>query len=328
MKPQNLAVAFLLFGLAAANLFQFLNARTEAAKSTAQVAHSAAQIESLQAELSSRKKREEVLKVDLDAANTRTKMIADRLAQVATPAPTPEPTAPTTDEATPKKSNNPARQWAEMLKNPEMRKAIRAQQAIGMRMLYGDLIKELHLDSDRADKLYDILVDQTLQSSEMGMDMLDGKSSAGSIADLKAKTDAQIDELLGPNGHQKVADFQQSLGDRMLVNQFDQTLSASDVKLSPEQKNALLQIMGEERKNSATMQKFSNPANQMQLFEGNNWDQYVKASEEHFARVQRRAAGILTQSQTKEFQKSLDSWASMQKASMDMMKQMHQGGGQ
>jgi len=64
-----------------------------------------------------------------------------------------------------KEKGNFMQTMAEMFNDPEMKKLMRGQQAMGVRMLYGDLAKELGLSPDEMEQVTEFLIDRQLEGA-------------------------------------------------------------------------------------------------------------------------------------------------------------------
>lgn len=216
-----------------------------------------------------------------------------------------------------------------MLKDPEMRKAMEQQQRMGMDMIYGGLVKQLQLSPEQEKKFKEMLLAQQMENLSQAGAMFDGDGTdrakvAQDLAAKRAENEEQIKELLGEEKFAEYQDYNQTMGERMMLEQF-----ARSTEISPEQNDQLLSIIREEKKN-------------VQINLGNNgidpsqdW-QAVLASEDAtqkmFAeqeevnqRVLERAAQVLTADQLQKFAPVLKSQLEMQKAGMKMAQQMFGG---
>ncbi len=154
---------------------------------------------------------------------------------------------------------NPQAGWmkgmAKMFKDPEMKKMMRTQQSMGVRMMYGDLAKELGLSSGEADKVIELLADRQMDASEKAMAAMDdaekdpakleqaGKDAQKVVGDYEAK----LKELLGPEKKAKLDEFERGIGDRMALQQYQGSFASAGQPLDDTQRAGLLQIMKEER---------------------------------------------------------------------------------
>ena len=216
-----------------------------------------------------------------------------------------------------------------MLKDPEMRKAMEQQQRMGMDMIYGGLMKQLQLSPEQEKKFKDMLLAQQMENLSQAGAMFDGDATdrakvAQELAAKRVENEEKIKELLGEEKFAEYQDYNQTMGERMMLDQF-----ARSTDVSAEQSAQLLAIMREEKKN-------------MQINLGNqatdptqDW-QAVLASEDATAklfsqqrevnqRVLERAGQILNAEQMEKFSETLKSQEAMQEAGMKMAQQMFGG---
>ena len=157
------------------------------------------------------------------------------------------------------KKDDPQAGWmkgmAKMFKDPEMKKMMRTQQSMGVRMIYGDLAKELGLSSGEADKVIELLADRQMDASERAMVAMDdaekdpakleqaGKDAQKVMTDYEEKLKA----ALGPEKKAKLDEYERGIGDRMAMQQYQGSFAAAGQPLDDTQRAGLLQIMKEER---------------------------------------------------------------------------------
>ena len=157
------------------------------------------------------------------------------------------------------KKDDPQAGWmkgmAKMFRDPEMKKVMRTQQSMGIRMMYGDLGKELGLSTAEADKLLELIADRQMDASEKAMASIDGAekdpaklAQAGRDAQqVVADYEEKLKALLGPEKKAKLDEYDRTLGDRMALQQYSGSFSAAGQPLDDTQRTGLLQIMKEER---------------------------------------------------------------------------------
>ena len=143
---------------------------------------------------------------------------------------------------------------AKMFKDPEMRKMMRGQQSMGVRMMYGDLAKELGLTPAETDQVMELLTDRQMDASAKAMDGID---QAGDEAKLAANAadaqksvsdyDAKLKNILGEERSRKLSDYERTIGDRMAMQQYSGAFSSAGAPLDETQKQGLLNVMKEER---------------------------------------------------------------------------------
>ncbi len=157
------------------------------------------------------------------------------------------------------KKDDPQAGWmkgmAKMFRDPEMKKVMRTQQSMGLRMMYGDLGKELGLSTADTDKLLELIADRQMDASEKAMASIDGAekdpaklAQAGQDAQqVVADYEEKLKALLGPEKMTKLNEFERTMGDRMALQQYSGSFSAAGQPLDATQRTGLLQIMKEER---------------------------------------------------------------------------------
>jgi len=127
----------------------------------------------------------------------------------------------------------------DMLKDPEMLKAMRPTQVATMKMMYGPLLKRLDLSPEQADKFYDLLVDNGLKSFQA---MQAGTVDQEEINANQKALEADLKSVLGEAGYQQYADYTKNeMQDQSLLHQIKNDFQ--DNPLSDAQQTQLLQAM-------------------------------------------------------------------------------------
>jgi hypothetical protein len=215
---------------------------------------------------------------------------------------------------------------ANMLKNPEMRKAMEQQQGMAMDMIYGSLVKQLQLSPEQEKKFKERLLAQQMENLSQAGAMFDGDPDqrakvAKALAEKRAGNEEQMKELLGDEKFAQYQDYNQTIGERMMLDQFART-----AEISPDQNEQLLAIMREEKKNVqvnlGTQQ--GDPTQDWQAVLGSDeaTAKLFSQQEEVNNRVMERAAQVLTPEQLQKFSPVLKSQLEMQKAGLKMARQM------
>ncbi|MHA3771689.1 hypothetical protein ACXR0O_09140 [Verrucomicrobiota bacterium sgz303538] len=239
------------------------------------------------------------------------------------------------EKATEKKEGaNFMQSMAKMFKDPEMKKAMRGQQAMGIRMMYGDLAKELGLTPDEASQVMEILTDRQTAMSEKGMEMMNGASGdeaklaeAGkSINESREEYDSQLENILGKDKKAKLQEYERTLGDRMALNQVQQQFAAQGIALEDSQKQNLLKVMVEERLKTPT-----NPwdpakpdvAGQINALKSDDFlNRMIDQQKQTNINVLNRAKAFLSPDQVNALQQSQEQYIQMQEFGMKMGRQM------
>jgi len=140
-----------------------------------------------------------------------------------------------------------------MMKDPAMLKAIGEQQAAMLKTQYASLLKQLNLTPEQQNKFFAILSANQTNNMVQGLAMMNGTNSEAATSAIAAGTKTMQDQmhsLLGDAGFAQFEDFQTTLPDRQILEQFK--TSFGDHPLSSDQEQQLLQVMVAERKNAMT----------------------------------------------------------------------------
>src|ERR1035437_7515936 len=213
---------------------------------------------------------------------------------------------------------------SKMMEDPDTRKFIHDQQRMMMDQMYAPLVKQMGLTPDEATKFKDLLADNTMKGAEAATSMFGGGSSTNRTEALSALTanqksmDEQIKTFLGDDRYAQYKDYQETVGERTLLNQF-KLQAGSDYNLNDQQTEAMLSFMKEEQKSVAASTGLplgdtdKDPAKLQSLLSGNKVDELIAAQDTVGQRVYERARTILSPDQ-------LDTWGKYQTNRMQMMR--------
>jgi hypothetical protein len=218
---------------------------------------------------------------------------------------------------------------AQMMKDPAMKKMIMQQQGMAMRMMYGELPKQLGLDSQQSDQLMNLLTQRQMELTDKTLGAVDGSADKSAIsqqtADIRAQYDQQLKALLGDSYPQLQA-YEKTVGDRAEMAQFQQQFSTLGQPLSDDQRNGLLQIMMEERAGMpASPLAQSNPdvAGQISALNDDGVVHDFLAQQEALAeRVLARAGTVLSPEQLTTLANLQKQMLQMQESGMNINRQM------
>jgi hypothetical protein len=144
---------------------------------------------------------------------------------------------------------------AKMFSTEEGKKMMRSQMAMGLKMQYGGLAKDLKLDPKVADQVFALLGDRQASLTEATFGAMKGgtldeaatKEIAAKSETLKKEYDEKLKAVLGDTGMTQLQDYERTLGDRMMLNMHEQQFTAAGAPLEQTQRDSLLQIMKDER---------------------------------------------------------------------------------
>ena len=222
---------------------------------------------------------------------------------------------------------------AKMFKDPEMRKMMRGQQGVGVRMMYGDLAKELGITPDDANQVMELLTDRQMDASSKAMNAVDDSGDAAKLAasaedaqKVVTDYDAKLKNILGEDRTKKLNDYERTLGDRMAIQQYSSSFSSAGVPLDETQKQGLLNVMKEER-----LKQPPGPldpgakdvgAQMKAMRTGEGLDEALASQRDMNQRVLTRARTVLTPDQMAAFETAQKAQMEMQEMGIKMAKGM------
>jgi hypothetical protein len=214
---------------------------------------------------------------------------------------------------------------AGMMKDPQMKEAIRVQQKMALDKMYGSLSKYLTLPADKLDALKELMADRQLAMTEAGMTLMSGsgdqKKAAEDAKTIKEDYDKKIQDLLGPQDYPVFQDYEKTVGDRTQVQMFKDTLPA-DAALTEQQEDDLITAMYEERNALPASSLMNNQTPDASQMTEERVAETLKQLEQLRQRYAERAATILTPAQLEQFTKWQQQFSAMQAAGLKMASQM------
>jgi hypothetical protein len=207
-----------------------------------------------------------------------------------------------------------------------------------VRMMYADLATELGLSSEDANQLIELLTERQMGIAAKSMEVMsDANGDQAKLAEAgkginnaRTEYDAQIKGLLGDEKMKKLEQYERTLGDRMQMNQYQHTLTASGFPLEEKQRTGLQDRMREER--------LKTPPSPMEVGNKDATAQFkvmqspervaemMKSMEDFNNRVLARAQAVLTPAQLNAFQSSQEQQTQMMQMGLKMSQQMFGAG--
>jgi len=222
---------------------------------------------------------------------------------------------------------------SKMLQDPDTRKFVREQQRMMMDQMYAPLIKKLGLTPDEATQFKSMLADNAMKAADSATSMFGGLGSSNqtqavsTLAASQKSFDEQVQAFLGDDRYAQYKDYQETVGERTLLNQFKQQ-AGSDFNLNDQQTEALLTFMKEEQKSVASTtglplgQTDNDPAKLQSLFSDGKVDELLQAQETVGQRVYDRARTILSPDQLDTLGRYQTNRMQMMRMGMNMMRTM------
>lgn len=217
---------------------------------------------------------------------------------------------------------------ADMMKNPQMKEMLRAQQKVMIGKMYAALPRYLNLSDETKARLNQLLLDRQLAMAEAGLAMMNGsaedrKKAAEDCTRVKAEGDQAIQELLGAQDYEVFKQYEASLSEQTHVSLFKDSLSGDDV-LDEQQEYDLVAAMYQARE-ALPQDSLLNQQNQSpdptQLTE-ERISETLKQMETLQQRYAEAAATVLSAGQLERFKQWQQQMATMQRAGLNMASQM------
>lgn len=186
---------------------------------------------------------------------------------------------------------SPMSMIGDMLKNPEMRKMMESQQKAALEMMYDPLLKELGLTPEQSAELKRILLDRQMKSVSQAGELMNASATnrtelQHAMAEMNQAREEEIKTVLGEEKYGQYQEYNQTLGERMALNQF-----TSQTPLEPEQREQLLTIMREEKQSLIAIQPdVADPTRGAEML------QSEEAMQRHFAQQEQVNASVLERS--------------------------------
>ncbi|VGO22361.1 hypothetical protein [Pontiella sulfatireligans] len=224
-----------------------------------------------------------------------------------------------------------------MMDNPTMNKVMEASQRGAVGALYSDMIEYLDLNAEETSYFMDLLMFRQMKNVDMAMKMMAGnlseeekKALQDGIKEAGETVKIEMEQFLNnPDDFSEWEFYEKTMGERMMLSQMDQNLSASDAALSDETYRNLLGMMSEEKSGFTFTSNLSDEKNNdmsPQRFSKQNIQNHINDVKKLNEQITARAQGMLTLAQYEEFEKSLKATTDMQLAQLEMAGQMFGGG--
>ena len=222
---------------------------------------------------------------------------------------------------------------SKMMQDPDTRKFIREQQRMMMDQMYAPLVKRLGLTPEEAAQFKGMMADNAVSAAEKATSMFGSSGSTNRAETLTSLTadqksfDEQVKAFLGEDRYAQYKDYQETMGERAMLNQFKQQ-AGSDYNLTDPQAEALLTFMKEEKKNAAAATDLplgkpgQDAATLQALMSDDKTEQMLKAQESVNQRVYERARTILSPDQLNTFGQFQTNQMQMMRMGMGMVKTM------
>ena len=224
---------------------------------------------------------------------------------------------------------------SKMMDDPDMKKMMRQQQGAMMDIMYGGLFKELGLTQEETDKFKELLLDRQMKAVEAGGAFMklqsednDKTAAMSELAEQQKEFDEQVKAFLGDARYTQYKDYNETMTERMTLNQFSEQMAGGRNPLNADQTSQLLEIMKQERKgmtpvfSETTVDGSATVANFQVMMSEDKMNELFKQQEEINQRVLERAKTVLTPEQLDALAAHQSSQLQMQRMGMSMAAKM------
>ena len=215
---------------------------------------------------------------------------------------------------------------AGMMKDPQMKEMMHAQQKMMFNKMYGPLFKYLNWPESEQQALKDLLLERQMAMADAGMSMMSGSDSDRKQAveksqALKSEYDKKIQDLLGSQDYPVFQQYEETQPERMQIQMFKDALSGGDA-LTDQQEDSLIAAMYAERKAVPASPLMNNRSPDPSQFTEEKIAETIKQMEQLQQAYAKQAAAILTPAQLEQFTKWQQQWNAMVIGGMKMAAQM------
>ena len=224
--------------------------------------------------------------------------------------------------------------FTKMMEDPEMLKMIRDQQRTMMDSLYSPLVKKMNLTPEEAGQLKDLIADNAMKGASKATSLFGGGSSTNrtemlNVLSAEQKSfEQQVKEFLGESRYAEYKDYQQTVGERMQLNQFRQQTAGGENALTDQQIEQLLAFMREEKQTLAAATGLpmsadkQEAANLKAMLSDEGLQKLLQAQETLSQRVYERATSVLSESQLAAFARFQTNQLQMMRVGMNMARKL------
>lgn len=219
-------------------------------------------------------------------------------------------------------------QQIRMLKDPEYRELMRAQQKLSLQQHYSDLEALLGLSKEESEQLLEVLAEHSVRSMEQRPMIADANGGPPSESEMnerrrmfeeqRRKNDSEIAAVLGSkfNDWQQ---YQQNGWARSQVSQLRQSLSSGGEPLRQDQVKPLVEAIAREQKQtmrSMTTRPYSPNARPDPMTQVQQAEEWLERTAQSHERIRAAVSGLLTPSQYEQFERQQRQELRMQELSV------------
>lgn len=205
--------------------------------------------------------------------------------------------------------------FAKMMDDPAISKMIRDQQATLVESLYSPLVRKINLTPEEANQFKDLITDNMMKGASQAMSLFGAGSGTNRAENMKMlnaeqqRFEEEIRSFLGDARFAEYKEYQQTAGERMLLNQFQVQNEGGQSALTETQTEQLLSLMKEEKQAVAAASGVPMPesghdgASLQTLVSEGGTEKILQAQETINQRVYESAREVLSAAQLEAFRK-------------------------
>lgn len=222
---------------------------------------------------------------------------------------------------------------AALLHDPEYREAMLAQQKIGLRQSNPNLVRDLDLTAEQADRLFGTLAEQQMRSLENPTPWTGGEQPDLAVVqefqkkmmEVQSANDAEVKRVLGDTKYREWQEYQSLSAVRWEADRVRGALANAGMPLDESLAKPLLKTLQEEQQK--TMQQMASPTSQVR---SGNMIEMQEKSLDFMAQSQKRQrdslARVLTPEQLKVLEDEHNAQLQMQRAQVRMLRAQQEAG--
>jgi hypothetical protein len=222
---------------------------------------------------------------------------------------------------------------SKMMEDPEMQQFLREQQRQMLDPLYQPLINKLGLSKEDADAFKDFLADTQMRGAQhatalFGTSATERAQAVDVMAAEQEQNEQAIHEFLGEEGYAQYKDYQETLAERAQLGQFSVQNAGSEIALTDEQTEWLLEVIREEKKAVTprtgwiSQGGIPNPDNLQAMISDEGMEPFLDMQAKVNERVYGRAAEGLSEEQLVAFGRFQTNQLHMMRMGINMAKHM------
>jgi ribosomal protein L12E/L44/L45/RPP1/RPP2 len=238
-----------------------------------------------------------------------------------------------------------------LLRDPEYREAMRAQQKMGLARSNPNLARDLNLTSDELDRLYDVLAEQQLRAMENSRPFWSGNGEQPDAAKMQEfhrkqmeqqrSNEAELRRTLGDARYREWQEYQSMTGVRWEADRVRTSLASAGVPLDESLAKPLLKTLHEQQMKMMQQQAAAASANanvSARLVASSGWsaatspdmlkmqENSLEMMAQHHKRQREALASVLTPEQLKVIEYDHNLEQQMQRAQLRIMRAQQEAG--